>query len=157
MEEYNIMTTYGLPDDWVYQVKKALNYGIYSNPLYFCELSETIEKNIENKVRLNNLVSFELNDTDKEIKFAIDSSTSSVDLKPVISKILIDSIMEFFERHKGEIGVLIANMTGKFNYAATFEDMLHYGMTSVMSNLITYFTVPDTERPYIIHGVLRLY
>lgn len=131
---------YGLPNDWCYQVKKAMNYRIYSNPICLLDLVDIVHRQLEQTVGVNNVTYFKLDDFNKQINFRFTYPDLNMAFS-IIDQIHAASVVEFCTMYKDNIIFAINEQAGKI-YSDAFVDMLENDHPILISQLSILFGHP---------------
>jgi hypothetical protein len=145
----------GIPNDWVYQVKKALNFKVYSNQAVMSDLVDILQEELE-KMFGDRVISFKLDDLDRTFQFNIRNSSSEDENFNVT--ILYNTVMtRFFTDHMSLITDAIQSITGKKIYSDVFSDMLIYHQSSIFGLLsrVSAFVFPPESG--VLNVTIRLF
>lgn len=135
---------YGLPNDWYYQVKKALNREIYSNPAYFSDMIDIVKNQVEHKIGTDNITKFDVDDVNRTINFRF-TYPDILSAFRLIDEIHVICIIGFCMAHKNEIICAINKQAGKV-YSDAFVDMLENNHNVLISQLSIFFGHPALDK-----------
>lgn len=134
-----------IPDttEWAYNVKRALNERIYSNPLVMSDLIDIVHSELENIFGLNNITFFQYIDGDRTIKFQVKCNDPVVAMNN-ISMVHAHSLVRFCCQYKTAIEVAISDITGSKN-ADMFNRVLMHEQNTLINQLSLFFGHPIQE------------